>query len=87
MQFKGVVILVVFGHVRAGDQHRRAAHSFQFGQRQRTGTRNDEIRRRQQLGHIVDVLGHNKVLARSKALFFFEIFKQLDTAAAGGVQV
>lgn len=39
-----------FGHVRAGDQHRRAAHGFSSASVSGTGTRNDEIRRRQQLG-------------------------------------
>ena len=87
MQLKGIVILVVFGHVRAGDQHRRAAHGLKLGQRQRAGAGNDEVCRGQQLGHVVDILRHDEVLAGGKAFFLFQPFKQLDTAAAGGVQV
>ena len=87
LQLKGIVILVVFGHVRAGDQHRCAAHSLELGQRQCAGAGNDEICRGQQLGHVVDILRHDEVLAGGKALFLFQPFKQLDAAAAGGVQV
>ena len=87
LQLKGIVILMVFGHVRAGDQHRCAAHSLELGQRQCAGAGNDEICRGQQLGHVVDILRHDEVLAGGKVLFLFQPFKQLDAAAAGGVQV
>ena len=64
----------------------RAAHGLQFGQRQRTGTGNDQICGGQQLGHIVDVGRDNQVLTGGKALFF-QLIEQLYAAAAGGMQV
>ena len=71
----------------AGDQHRGAAHGLQLCQRQRAGAGNDEIGRCQQLGHVVDVLGHDQVFAGGEALLLFKVLKQLDAAAAGGVQM
>ena len=51
------------------------------------GAGNDEIGRCQQLGHVVDVPVTNQVFAGGKPLLLFKILKQLDAAAAGGVQM
>ena len=76
-----------FISIRAGDEDGGAALGFQFGQRQRTGTADDEVGSGQQLGHIVDIFLHHEALAGSKAFFLFEILKQLHAVLSGGVDV
>ena len=78
---------MVLRHIGAGDEDGGAALGFQFGQRQRTGTADDEVGSGQQLGHIVDIFLHHEALAGSKAFFLFEILKQLHAVLSGGVDV
>ena len=87
MQFQRIVILMVFGHVGAGDQNGCPAHGFQLGQRKRAGAADHQIGGGQQGGHILNILPHFKVLIRLHMLLLHHAGKRCRARLARGVNV